>query len=74
TENPVISAFDLAKKGDLQDKHVYAAIGNERGWTKTERELFTKWNFTSCSLGKRILRTETASTASIALLLCAMQK
>ncbi|MGL4982742.1 MAG: RsmE family RNA methyltransferase [Treponemataceae bacterium] len=72
TENTTTTAFELAKKGSLSDTFVYAAIGSERGWSTTERELFRSYPFTRCSLGQRILRTETATTATIALLLCAM--
>jgi 16S rRNA (uracil1498-N3)-methyltransferase len=48
------------------------AIGSERGWSKRERNLFQMHNFTFASLGTRVLRTETASTAGITLLLARM--
>ena len=48
------------------------AIGSERGWTTRERELFRSNDFIFTSLGKRVLRTETASTAGITLLLARM--
>lgn len=45
------------------------AIGSERGWTERERGLFNDAGFTVCSLGNRILRTETAATAALAVAL-----
>ncbi len=48
------------------------AIGSERGWSERERVLFRRNNFIFASLGSRILRTETASTAGITLLLSRM--
>lgn len=46
-----------------------AAVGSERGWTDRERVLFAENGFTFCSMGKRILRTETAAAVAAALLL-----
>jgi 16S rRNA (uracil1498-N3)-methyltransferase len=37
------------------------AIGSERGWTDAELDSLTGAGFTPCSLGGRILRTETAA-------------
>ncbi|MBI9094157.1 MAG: RsmE family RNA methyltransferase [Sphaerochaeta sp.] len=48
---------------------VVLAIGGERGFTDRERSLFTASGFVPASLGKRILRTETASSAGLAVLL-----
>ena len=48
---------------------VILAIGSERGWSDFERSLFSKNNFSSYSLGKRILRTESACVASVSVLL-----
>ncbi|MCD6397790.1 MAG: 16S rRNA (uracil(1498)-N(3))-methyltransferase [Spirochaetaceae bacterium] len=48
------------------------AIGSERGWSERERTLFRRKNFIFASLGNRVLRTETASTAGITLLLSRM--
>ncbi|HRR03060.1 MAG TPA: RsmE family RNA methyltransferase [Treponemataceae bacterium] len=45
------------------------AIGSERGWSGRERALFNSHDFTPCSLGSRILRTETAATAALAVAL-----
>lgn len=46
-----------------------AAIGSERGWTNNERNLLLQNNFTLCSMGNRVMRTETAATASASIIL-----
>lgn len=56
----------------LQHTGVIAAIGSERGWTARERQLFLDNEFTLCSMGQRVLRTETASTVAISLILSCM--
>ena len=48
---------------------VVLAIGGERGFTDRERALFLTSGFVPASLGKRILRTETACSAGLAVLL-----
>lgn len=45
------------------------AIGGERGWTDRERALFRSGGFTPVSMGKRILRSETAAVAGLSLVL-----
>lgn len=56
----------------LPSSKVVAAIGSERGWTNSERNLFRQNGFKILSMGKRILRTETAATAAAALILDSM--
>lgn len=51
---------------------VIAAIGSERGWTERERNLLEKAGFSLCSMGIRILRTETAATVASSIILDAM--
>ena len=51
-----------------------AAIGSERGWTKNERQLLEEKGFKRLSMGKRVLRTESAATVSASLILGAMGK
>ena len=51
---------------------VVAAIGSERGWTERERDLLEKEGFTLCSMGSRILRTETAATVASSIILDSM--
>ena len=48
---------------------VIAAIGSERGWTNNERQLLEKSGFTRCSMGQRIMRTETAATVASSIIL-----
>lgn len=45
------------------------AVGSERGWTKTELDSLAHAGFAYASLGERILKTETACIAAIAILL-----
>lgn len=50
-------------------KEAVLAIGPERGWTDRERQLFVDSSYQSMLLGSRVLRTETAASCGIALLL-----
>lgn len=52
---------------------VVAAIGSERGWTANERNLFRERGFTLCGMGERVLRTETAATTAVAIILSNME-
>ena len=45
------------------------AVGPERGWTERERTLFLDHGFVPKSMGNRILRTETACSAALAIVL-----
>lgn len=49
-----------------------AAIGSERGWTDRERNFLEMQGFTLCSMGCRILRTETAVTVASSIILDSM--
>ncbi len=44
-------------------------IGSERGWSEKERKIFSEHEIPLASLGKRILRTETASVSGISICL-----
>lgn len=48
------------------------AIGPERGWSDRERRLFSEAGFRPMLLGSRVLRTETACSAGVAVLLSRM--
>lgn len=50
------------------DEEIIVAIGSERGWTNNERKLFQDAEFKSYSMGKRILRTETAVCAALSII------
>lgn len=58
---------------ELRGRGVVAAIGSERGWTAAERQLFCEAGFTLCSMGQRVLRTETAATTATAIILSHME-
>lgn len=45
------------------------AVGPERGWSSRERDIFKHSGYSICSMGKRVLKTETAATAAVSLLL-----
>jgi 16S rRNA (uracil1498-N3)-methyltransferase len=51
---------------------VTLAVGSERGWTEAETELLRGAGFAARSLGKRILKTETAALAASALALASL--
>lgn len=61
--------FLKTESADKKLQNVFAAIGSERGWTERERDLFEKFGFTLCSMGTRVLRTETAATVASAIIL-----
>ena len=50
-----------------RDLPLVLALGAERGWSGAERELFRGHGFTFAHLGERVLRTETAAIAAIAI-------
>lgn len=52
--------------------NVVAAIGSERGWTEKERDMLESSGFTLCSMGSRVLRTETAATVATSIILDSM--
>lgn len=52
-----------------RDETVTAAIGSERGWSDCERKIFYEAGFKPYSLGKRILRTETAVCAALSIII-----
>ncbi|MBI9100988.1 MAG: RsmE family RNA methyltransferase [Spirochaetales bacterium] len=47
-------------------------IGSERGWSSDERNFFREKNINLVSMGKRVLRTETASVTGVSLCLAEM--
>lgn len=70
--NTKCSLTSFLKERSLTNKTVIGAIGSERGWTNNERMLLQNAQFTSCSMGIRILRTETAVTVASSIILSAM--
>lgn len=55
--------FNLANK----DKQSAIIFGGERGFSNSEREILRESGFTLVSLGKRVLRTDTAIIASLSI-------
>lgn len=53
----------------LPGRPVILAIGTERGWTDREISQFVDHGFAICSLGDRILKTETAAIAAASIVL-----
>ncbi len=66
--------MSLGKKlrENADKKSICLAIGSERGWTENERDIFLKNGWSLCSMGSRVLRTETAVTVSGAIVLDAL--
>lgn len=54
---------------DKLNDRIVAAIGSERGWTEKERDFLESKGFTLCSMGSRVLRTETATTVAGSIIL-----
>jgi 16S rRNA (uracil1498-N3)-methyltransferase len=59
-------ALDVA--GARPSRELVLAIGPEGGWSPRDRELLQAAGFEGMRLGPRILRTETAGIAAIAVL------
>eukprot|EP00531_Pseudo-nitzschia_arenysensis_P002809 CAMPEP_0116124160 /NCGR_PEP_ID=MMETSP0329-20121206/5137_1 /TAXON_ID=697910 /ORGANISM="Pseudo-nitzschia arenysensis, Strain B593" /LENGTH=296 /DNA_ID=CAMNT_0003618131 /DNA_START=130 /DNA_END=1020 /DNA_ORIENTATION=+ len=55
----------LSKLSTETRKRVILAIGSERGWTEDEAKLFHQAGFESASLGRSILRVDTAVIAGL---------
>lgn len=52
----------------VREDHHVLAIGSERGWSARERDALRANRFTFVHLGARVLRTETATIAALAIL------
>ncbi|HEV2689542.1 MAG TPA: RsmE family RNA methyltransferase, partial [Bryobacteraceae bacterium] len=65
---PILSALPVARRHDDQ---VALLAGPEGGWTERERAMIHAVNWTPVSLGKNILRAETAAIAALAILTAA---
>lgn len=63
--NGLISVLDSSRSD-----HVIMLVGPEGGLTKNEAELLEENQFIKVSLGNTILRTETASIASVSVAIC----
>lgn len=58
----------VSKSNLLGYSSIAIALGAERGWSPKERDLLRKNGFTIAHLGERVLRLETAVTATIAII------
>jgi len=56
---------NLSRGLDRTQKRVIVAIGSERGWTDGEAKLFHEAGYESASLGRSILRVDTAIIAGL---------
>jgi len=65
----VIGAHPLSTLEKGESQRVILAIGPERGYSERERKLLVEKGFSPMSLGRRVLRTETACSAGLAVLL-----
>ena len=65
SERPEVPALRVVLKDQAASQAVLA-IGPEGGWTDEERDLAVKAEFHEASLGRLILRTETAVIAALA--------
>jgi RsmE family RNA methyltransferase len=61
------AAAPLGQGQLLADSPVVLALGSERGWSAAERDFLRAKNFLLVHLGSRVLRTETAVVAAVAL-------
>ncbi len=66
----VVGATPLSKAS--VGESAVLAIGPERGWSDRERRLFMDMGYKPMLLGSRVLRTETACSAGVAVLLSRM--
>lgn len=69
TANPDSTLGRAPFEGVSARNPLVLVVGSERGWSARERVLFRTRQCMICSLGSRILRTETAATASLAIAL-----
>ncbi|MCL1857576.1 MAG: 16S rRNA (uracil(1498)-N(3))-methyltransferase [Kiritimatiellaeota bacterium] len=67
-ETRLTRTLALQTQGEHPRKPLLLAIGCEGGWVDSEIALFDSYGFTRLSLGSRILRTDTACVALLALL------
>ncbi|HXA14367.1 MAG TPA: RsmE family RNA methyltransferase [Opitutaceae bacterium] len=58
----------LGQSPPWADAPVVLALGSERGWSADERDFLRAKNFSLVHLGTRVLRTETAAVAAVALI------
>lgn len=73
--DPYRSGQSLGRLGSelaMPGGHPVLAVGSERGWTEAELDLMESQGFKAASLGKRILKSETACVSAVSLALAAL--
>jgi 16S rRNA (uracil1498-N3)-methyltransferase len=68
SEAPSAPPFGQVLRAAAKPRAAALAIGPEGGWTAEERRVASRFGFVEASLGPRILRTETAVLAALAIL------
>ena len=71
--NPKSALTKFLKENPVEAKSVVAAIGSERGWTNAERDLLESRGFVRLGMGERTMRTETAATVAVSIILAQMK-
>ena len=66
---PMSSAKDITNSSNI-----WLGFGSERGWSEKERDIFYREGFKFITLGKRILRTETACIAGLSYMLTCLNE
>ena len=61
-----LSQFHVLRENTAGNTPIVLALGPERGWSGTERDLLRENKFALVHLGARVLRTETAAVAAVA--------
>jgi len=57
----------------VEREHCVLAVGSERGWSAAERQALRSRDFALVGLGERVLKTETACIAGLALVLAKLK-
>ena len=71
--NPKFALTKFLEENPVEAKSIVAAIGSERGWTNAERELLESRGFVRLGMGERTMRTETAATVAVSIILAQMK-
>ena len=72
-ESEHLRTFKDALQASLAPGEITLAFGPEGGWTESELKLFRETGWMAASLGRTILRAETAVIAAAAIALAELQ-
>jgi 16S rRNA (uracil1498-N3)-methyltransferase len=70
----IVDKLSRGPDAERTKKRVVLAIGSERGWTETEAKLFHEAGYESVSLGRSILRVDTAVIAGLGIVSAALDE